>query len=422
MSSGVITLNQDTDTPARHELGQRVRLTYLYDRSRDSKNSGATGQDFIAYAETEACFAFALCDGVSQSFYGDLAARFVGERLVAWLLGLTTPRTEGDLAGQAETALRAWVAEATELVAQKPISDTLPPIVRDALNRKRAYGSESMFVAGKIDFAQGVFAACWLGDSQLRLWDTEGQPLPLPNAIWETRQRWSTKVGPKNGAVQALLLPLAGLGRISAHSDGLLPQITVLDQLSLVGLDDAALLLANAPASDDVTLLDITLLAQPAGDPLPATQLSQPQSNEPVLTWPAVTGATWYRLAISAGGRRLRTIDSTNNTCFIPPAFLGPNFSADSGLTFRVQAMANDRAAGLWSAPFAYPSTQLSNQPLPPPMPDLSVPPLVSSVQSGYEQAVVRTRRPFPTRALLWISGIIALGASVAWHAGYLRW
>ncbi|PJF34425.1 MAG: hypothetical protein CUN49_15725, partial [Candidatus Thermofonsia Clade 1 bacterium] len=81
----VITLNQETDTPARRERIGKVMLTYLYDRSRDSQQAGARGQDFIAFCGNEKRLAFAICDGVSQSFYGDLAARFLGEKLVAWL-------------------------------------------------------------------------------------------------------------------------------------------------------------------------------------------------------------------------------------------------------------------------------------------------------------------------------------------------
>src|SRR4051812_28143375 len=80
-----ITINQDSDTPARREITALATLTYLYDRSRDSKQGNAPGQDFITFRCEGQRLAFAVCDGVSQSFYGDLAARFLGEQLVSWL-------------------------------------------------------------------------------------------------------------------------------------------------------------------------------------------------------------------------------------------------------------------------------------------------------------------------------------------------
>src|SRR5262245_60073141 len=122
-SMSIVTINQDTDTPARCEITPAAQLTYLYDRSRDSKKNNAPGQDFIAFCCDESRgsrLVFAVCDGVSQSFYGDLAARFLGEQLVHWLSEQSNPGP--DFAQRVEEILRAWTGEATQLVQEKPLN------------------------------------------------------------------------------------------------------------------------------------------------------------------------------------------------------------------------------------------------------------------------------------------------------------
>jgi hypothetical protein len=134
-----------------------------------------------------------------------------------------------------------------------------------------------MFVAGLVDMTREQLLLGWLGDVGLRLWDRLGTPVDLPGAVWETRERWSSRVGPKPGAPRVALVPLAGISRIAAFSDGLGSRAGELDALSLDGLDALARKLDAAPASDDVSILDIALTAAPgaAGEPIPAPRLFQ---------------------------------------------------------------------------------------------------------------------------------------------------
>ena len=292
----IITLSQTTDTPARREMAPGAAITCLYARSRDSREADAPGQDFIAYGYDEGHIAFAVCDGVSQSFFGDLAARFLGERLVDWLAALLDDPDDAvtleAFGARLDQALRAWTAEANARVAAMPISEGLPPLVREALARKRDHGSEAMFVAGLVDMARGQVLLGWLGDMGLRLWDWHGAPVELPGAVWETRERWSSRVGPKPGAPRVALVPLAGVSRIAAFSDGLGSRASELDALSLDGLDALARELDAAPASDDISILDIALSAVPvaAGEPIPAPRLFQAEPTVaeavPVLAAP----------------------------------------------------------------------------------------------------------------------------------------
>ncbi len=261
----LVTFPQRADTAARRIRLPGAVLTALYDRSRDSRKAAAAGQDFIAFTAVEGRIAFCVCDGVSQSFYGDLAARYLGENLAVWLIDLTPPADSAAFSATLEAALAAWLPEAAEIVAHHPISANVLPMVRDALEKKRAIGSETMFVAGLIDLQGGHLYACWMGDMRLLLWDSTNQPIEVPGAAWETRERWSMLHGPRNGSPHVAIIPLGGIARITAHSDGVGPMGFVLREISPEALNHMARELADMPASDDISVLDIRL--DPAAAP-----------------------------------------------------------------------------------------------------------------------------------------------------------
>lgn len=346
----IITINQDSDTPARVERFPVGRLTYLYDRSADSRRGGAPGQDFMAFSGGADWLTFTLCDGVSQSFYGDLAARFLGERLTGWLADLPWESMPDDpdtltsrLGEQLNRTLRLWTKDATELVVQKALSDLLPGMVRDALERKREVGSESMFVAGRIDMSRWVLVVCWMGDVRLWLWDADNQPFELPDAVWETRERWSSKHGPKNGLARVAVVPLERVSRITAHSDGVGSRAPELQWLTPERLDHLAEDLRAQPASDDISILDVFLTPEPLSDALPAPTFAQPDPDEPILRWTNVEGAEWYRVQVRQMGNWVRTIDALSPTLILPGDLRGE-------MHFQVQAMAAERAPGQLSS------------------------------------------------------------------------
>lgn len=394
----LVTINQDTDTPARREVTPGAVLTYLYDRSRDSRLAGTPGQDFIAYAcDAHAQrIAFAVCDGVSQSFYGDLAARFLGEWLVAWLV---ESKIGDDFGARVESALREWTTPASELVRSRPIGDSVAPLVRDALERKRDAGSESMFVAGLVDLAGGQLAVCWMGDMRLWLWDASGEQIELPGAAWITRERWSTRTGPRNGSPRTAVLPLRHIARITVHSDGVGNRAEELATVTLDRLNALAATLAAAPASDDVSILDIALthVEAPA---LPAPAPFFPDEAEPVLRWEPVPGAEWYRVQIDADPIH-RTVDVSGTTFFIHPEAIFATRTAPS-IEFRVQALANDRAPGPWSAPrrFIRPEAAPTREEAAP---------------------AFSARRPLPVDLLMALALVLALILSIAWIVVFLR-
>src|SRR5262249_27706193 len=160
--------------------------------------------------------AFAVCDGVSQSFYGDLAARFLGEELTRWLFDLSRPQLDAVVKhDQVADTPFTRTDRATKLIQSKPLSANLPPMVKDALIRKRENGSETMFVSGLIDQEAKELIVFWMGDMRLWLRDAAGNSVELPDAVWDTKERWSTRVGPKNGKPRSAVVPLEEVARIT---------------------------------------------------------------------------------------------------------------------------------------------------------------------------------------------------------------
>ncbi len=195
---------QDRETDVREIVAGPFRLRYLYARSHDCRKSDDPGQDYIALRYDDRRLVFALCDGVSQSFYGDLAARFLGDALVDWLWNDLVPdefRPE-PIRQALHSYLMDLTAEATREVRQVPVPSDAPPMLREALEQKRAIGSETMFICGSIempgpDLPNGRIVLAWLGDSELQLWSDDQDLSPALDAEWVTARRWSTKVGPK---------------------------------------------------------------------------------------------------------------------------------------------------------------------------------------------------------------------------------
>ncbi len=458
-----VTLPQDQDLSARRELlPGGAALVYVSARARDTLAANAPNQDFVAFRYDSDKIVFAVCDGVSQSFYGDLAARLLGTRLVSWLWAC-------DLDGQSTTsflaelnaALRHWTADATARVQAKAIRADLPEMQRVALERKRLNGSESMFVAGLIDRTHDRIVLCWLGDSRLRLWTEQGQPIELPNVGWETRQRWSSRIGPKNGEAYGCILSLdsadaadaadlanstgsgRAIARITAHTDGVGRYAGSFAQLAPDQLDPMIEVLRQGPTSDDVSVLDINLHvpAEYGGwqilEPPKFRSQSLLSDAGDLLTWDAVPFAAGYRLAIDDGDLPFsRELAADVRTYALPrsPDSAGVSDQSSQTLTFSIQALNDYTLPSPWSTPLtlsvstARPDTSLTAEVVPAPLPGESV------VQA--EAHPTRPRRPGPStrkrsvrrqrlRAflILLISAVLMIGiTSAAWLFQQSAW
>lgn len=285
---------------------------YAYARSADSQSSNDTGQDYLTFFEDQHTIIFALCDGVSQSFFGDLAARFLGQALVKWL-GSTAPSTADDFCSALDQHLANLTQAASQHVSKFVIPDDIPPMLQDVLEEKRVFGSESTFVCGRIDFPKdslpnGRLMLAWMGDSRLRLWGNGQERSQVLGNTFHTDQRWSTRRGPVGGRPNCFVSSLSGVNRIAAYSDGL----TVLDSYQTLPDNNAVNKVItdsqNQPQSDDIAFLEIALSqiqkqAVTAVIPAPERVAVAEKDGRIRAAWRPVAGATAYQVRVSSNNK-----------------------------------------------------------------------------------------------------------------------
>ncbi|MEQ8174768.1 MAG: hypothetical protein ABRQ26_06805 [Syntrophomonadaceae bacterium] len=261
-----IQVSQTNESPILTITGDDYSFRYAYARSSDTRKASDTGQDYLAIYPGNSFIAFVLCDGVSQSYYGDLSARFLGNILLDWLK-FYIPETMDVTAIKPllGSVLDEAVYPGSALVDRHQLPTDIPELLRSVLYDKKRMGSETTFVCCRADlpnpaYPMGRAVFAWLGDSRLRIWDGEiERSSELPGAF-ETMQRWSTRRGQLGSTVHAHVRPLLGphgVHRIVSYSDG----------LSI--LDDSERLLTNwdiqqlidkteeQPTSDDISFIEI---------------------------------------------------------------------------------------------------------------------------------------------------------------------
>lgn len=362
MTVETVRIDPGRETPVNIIRRVRFGYRYAYARSADSRAGNDTGQDYLALREDGVRLAFALCDGVGQSFYGDLAARLLGDALVdrLWAESFAEERAFREAIA---ALLDGLVAEGSERVATHPIPEGLPPMFRQVLEEKRALGSEATFVAGLLDTAIGRLFLAWMGDSRLRLWGRDGELTARLGDSFHTRERWSTRRG-RVGELHTFSIPWQQLRSFVAYSDGLAaldgrrpPSHFALQSL----IDDAQ----DAATSDDISYLEVWNGPVPADLdkpllPAPTGLRVIPTAEGIRVIWSSVHGATAYQVQV-------RGDEIITQTVAAPPCEL-PLPSGENPVV-RVRALAGDEP-GRWSearpAMLRKPAVAAEAAPIPP--------------------------------------------------------
>ena len=203
-----VSIDQMQETPYRSMRIQRTRISYLYARSWESQAYDVEGQDYLVFRYDDRTISFAVCDGVGQSFCGHLAAKFLGDALVDWLRQLDVAASIGELRSRVTGFLDELTDAGQQLILEHPLPEDLAPLTKVALEDLRAYGSETVFVGGRLGYhpgsadpsGDGQLLLCWLGDAELQVLDRKSRLIDVgANRI--TAERWSTTKGVK-GAEQ----------------------------------------------------------------------------------------------------------------------------------------------------------------------------------------------------------------------------
>ena len=308
-------VNPETETPPQVVRGKNYSYRYAYARSADCRVENEVGQDFLVFYETEDAFLFALCDGVSQSFFGDIAARVLGDGLMEWL-GQSPTTSNLSLLQKSLSAFLGGLTEPGNAAVQKyAIPTDLAPMLQEVLEEKRALGSESTFVCGRIDMPsealpQGRVLLAWMGDSRLRFWGGGGERTSELGDTFHTNQRWSTKHGPVNGEPHIHIMALTdshgkhAIQRLMAYSDGLALIDNIDATVSNFRLNDLIYKEWKSSTSDDVSFLELWLDKLPdIVDKEPSKKVSdltlkQGDNQRVTLNWKRVPRAISYEVVL----------------------------------------------------------------------------------------------------------------------------
>lgn len=253
------------------DVDQPWSLRYAMSRSAEGKECDELNQDFLQLVADEHRLAFAVCDGVSLSFCGQIAAQIVGTQMAERLFSKSEYTDRQSLIcdeGTIASELKAWLGqlckEGTKLVQAYELPAYMNPIVQDVLEEKRLKGSESAFVAGVIQKCQlsgdVMLMLCWQGDIRARLW-LQDKEFPLRDAsVVCTEERWSTRtgcVGSLHVKKYRWSAAQAEQAKLVVYSDGLAlldPIPHVASEAQLRSIMSETLSMAN---SDDMTYVEI---------------------------------------------------------------------------------------------------------------------------------------------------------------------
>ncbi len=271
-----IQTNQTSDTFTRTMLSDSVSARLLSVRCQEAQTQSLLNQDFaqVLYQQENSSLCFCVCDGVGSSYKGDFAAYYLATHLIAWLQTLTELLLDPDvLATVLRDQLNAWTDEAQLQLKQQAIPADTPVLVREVLEELRdTYGSETVFLCGRLDYAnwsthlqqsrpiQALF--CWMGNVTARLSIVADQSIMLGDQD-DKAGRWSTVRGSR-GPINSWSVGLTTIDRLIVHTDGLNAIEQSLGDLDDTGWQSHVRQLLQHPSNDDMTALDLQWIHEDA--------------------------------------------------------------------------------------------------------------------------------------------------------------
>jgi len=253
---------------------------------------------------------FVITDGVGQSFFGNLAAAMLGERLADWAAAIELTIGPEGLSEQLRQFLAGAVHEVDQRVRQFQLATDLSELERSAFEQKREYGSETMFglvaaaaVGPTVDAEIRAICAS-LGDVVVGVASPGQPPIELRG---DAASRWSSREGCRGNL---LVESVAGKDatRMYAFSDGC-------PDLGLASADPSGPDIQRAiaqslaqPTSDDVSFVEVVAKNRPSVlDGIEKAEV-RPMPNGhrgSALAWTPVDSATHYLVQTSSGGEHL---------------------------------------------------------------------------------------------------------------------
>jgi hypothetical protein len=197
-----VSVNQAQEVGLQQLQGYGHSLKYAYARAAETQEYNDVGQDYLQVVHESRVICFAVCDGVSQSYCGDVASKYLGSSLVEWLRAAseTLLRDEWLLRKSFQRYLGDLTFGGKELVDGHELPVHVSGLMREVLLEKKNFGSESTYVCGRIDLpsdeqVQGRLTLLWQGDTRMRLWSGGREHTEVFGSAFNTADRWSTNRG-----------------------------------------------------------------------------------------------------------------------------------------------------------------------------------------------------------------------------------
>ena len=271
MKVGAVSLPQDRDTYLQRLISRPFALRYASVRSSDSKESGQNGQDFVAFHIDEKHVTFCVCDGVSQSFYGELASRHLGSNLLEWLKGRMPYTLEAKPLADALTEYLDDLSRiASHEIKRQEIPKNVSWLLAEVLEEKRSRGSETTFACGIVEmpnqwFPRGRVVLAWIGDCRVRVGQGSGWGIAVAEDPDCNKGKWNTKRGIVAGGLrvwtsEAVKDDGCAVRRVLSYTDGLALLDKVEDIPSDERLSRLILEAVDSEYSDDCSLLEIEIV------------------------------------------------------------------------------------------------------------------------------------------------------------------
>ena len=242
------------DNPLRRQLLPDAELLLAYARASESVNYEEKNQDAYAVRVKPQRGVVVVADGVGQSFHGEIASSWVVQALTdeLWKSELTDLRL---LSTAVTSRLQAITSDVTHILESINL-EQYPVMFRDALQQKRALGSESVFCAAAYDRSTDSAVFCWLGDCRVQVYDHEQRRVELPPEDFVSLERWSS-VRRLVGDIRFVRIALSRVRTFSLYSDGLSElDSAALGQPNVIDIVREAIQNnAISPRSDDSTFV-----------------------------------------------------------------------------------------------------------------------------------------------------------------------
>lgn len=263
----IIEADQFFGTPITTYKRGPFSIRYAYARSMDLEQTNERGQDYLAFRVEPDRLAFAVCDGVSNSFLGGLAAQILGENLITWLWSLKKPYMDQDeihLKNNLVQFLNSLKQKASEIINRRDLTGIKDDLVVSALQQRRARsGSQSNFVCGLIQapteiFPEGRIWLFWLGDARLQIWSDVHNRTKLLEADWSSKEGWSTIQG-VHGDIHCFSGDARSINHVLAYSDGLAPFERLLSPEIADSQLNSSIKELKSSHNDDISFLHISV-------------------------------------------------------------------------------------------------------------------------------------------------------------------